>query len=182
MISEKKHVENGLFIMKKLTLYIAIFIGVVALLPERITLPVKGATPADWNAKSFWFEPWGTSGVHKGIDIFARKGTDVLSTTDGIVVFHGNLPKGGQVVLVLGPRWRLHYFAHLNSINTAFGSFVRSGEKIGTVGDSGNAKGKPAHLHYAIVRLYPAFWAMDATTQGYKKALFINPDHFLRDQ
>lgn len=84
---------------KKITLSIAILIGIVALLPERTTIPVKGATPSDWNAKSFWFEPWGSSGVHKGIDIFARKGTDVVSTTDGIVVFHGNLPKGGQVVV-----------------------------------------------------------------------------------
>ena len=51
-------------------------LGVVAvltaglLIPERAVIPVEGATPRDWNAKSFWYEPWGISGVHKGIDIF----------------------------------------------------------------------------------------------------------------
>ena len=45
-------------------------LGVLALglaLPERREIPVLAATSADWNAKTFWFEPWGSSGVHKGI-------------------------------------------------------------------------------------------------------------------
>jgi hypothetical protein len=37
------------------------------LLPERIRIPVAGASARDWNPKSFWFEPWGTSGVHKSL-------------------------------------------------------------------------------------------------------------------
>ncbi|MEJ2591980.1 MAG: M23 family metallopeptidase, partial [Candidatus Thiodiazotropha sp.] len=117
------------------------------LLPERIVIPVAQATPADWNRQSFWYEPWGASGVHKGIDIFGRIGTDVVSTTDGIVLFAGHLSRGGNVVLVLGPRWRLHYFAHLNSIGASALHPVAAGETIGTLGDSGNAKGKPPHLH-----------------------------------
>ena len=89
------------------------------LLPERIQIPVAGASAKDWNSKSFWFEPWGSSGVHKGIDIFGKTGTPVLSTTDGVVLFTGEIAKGGKVVLMLGPRWRLHYFAHLDSIRAS---------------------------------------------------------------
>lgn len=148
-------------------------------LPERIRIPVAGASARDWNPKSFWFEPWGTSGVHKGIDIFGKTGTPVLSTTDGMVVFAGELAKGGKVVLVLGPRWRLHYFAHLDSIRTRPGMPVASGSTIGTLGASGNAQGKPPHLHYAIVRLLPAPWKIDGATQGYKKAFFIDPHAYL---
>ncbi|CAN7374357.1 M23 family metallopeptidase [Acidovorax sp. LjRoot129] len=151
------------------------------LLPERIQIPVAGATARDWNPKSFWFEPWGSSGVHKGIDIFGKTGTPVLSTTDGFVLFTGEIAKGGKVVLVLGPRWRLHYFAHLDSIRTGALSWVASGEPVGTLGASGNAQGKPPHLHYSIVRMLPAPWKMDGSTQGYKKALFIDPGAYLQD-
>ena len=76
----------------------------------------------------------------------------------------------------------IHYFAHLYSIDTTIASVVTSGATIGTVGDSGNAKGKPAHLHYAIVRMYPVPWEIDQSTQGYKKAFFIDPGAFLREK
>ncbi|MBC6904156.1 M23 family peptidase [Saccharophagus sp. K07] len=165
---------------KKVLLVIAVILIGGFLLPERISIPVKGATAKDWHPKSFWFEPWGTSGVHKGIDIFAKLGQPVVSTTDGIVLYKGHLAKGGNVVLVLGPKWRLHYFAHLHTIDTAWFNIVTSGEPIGKVGDSGNAKGKPAHVHYSIVRIFPAPWAMDRSTQGVKKAFFIDPDKYLR--
>ena len=150
------------------------------IVPERTMIPVAGAHPNDWNSQSFWFVPGGKSGVHKGIDIFAKLGTPVLSTTDGVVIFRGELGMGGKVVAVLGPKWRVHYFAHLDQINTSLFQPVGSGARIGTVGNTGNAAGKPAHLHYSIVRLVPAPWAMDSSTQGYKKAFFIDPNRYLQ--
>ena len=149
------------------------------LLPERAVIPVAGATSDSWNPKSFWYEPWGTSGVHKGIDIFAKLGTDVISTTDGLVISTGQIEKGGNIVIILGSRWRFHYFAHLNTIDTSSFHFVSRGEKIGTVGDTGNAKGKPPHLHYAVVRMIPAPWALDRSTQGWKKMFFMDPGNYL---
>lgn len=168
--------------MKKLKKFILAVVALVAIgfvIPERKEIPVVGATKNDWNPKTFWFEPWGSSGVHKGIDIFGKLGTGVTSTTDGIVVYTGELPKGGKVVIVLGPKWRFHYFAHLNTIDTSPFSFVNSGELIGTLGDTGNAKGKQPHVHYSIVRLIPAPWAIDSSTQGYKKSIFIDPGLYL---
>lgn len=88
-----------------LIVFAILAIGFIA--PERIRIPVVGASKADWNKKSFWFEPWGTSGVHKGIDIFGRLGSAVASTTDGFVVYTGDIAKGGKVIIVLGPKWRL---------------------------------------------------------------------------
>lgn len=167
-------------ILKKVLLTTAIIITPGFLIPERITIPVAGATSKDWHPKSFWFEPWGTSGVHKGIDIFASQGQPVVSTTHGAVLFKGNLSKGGNVVLVLGPKWRLHYYAHLQTIDASWFSIVKSGEFIGRVGDSGNAKGKPAHLHYSILRIFPTPWAIDKSTQGFKKAFFIDPGTYLK--
>lgn len=41
--------------------------------PNHPRIPVRAASRADWNPATFWHERWGRSGVHKGIDIFARK-------------------------------------------------------------------------------------------------------------
>ncbi len=110
------------------------------LIPEPVFMPVKGATSKDWNAKSFWYEPWGSSGTHKGVDIFAKKATPIVATTHMWVLYKGVLSKGGSVVLGLGPKWRLHYFAHMQSIDEDIGYFVKAGQRFATVGDSGNAK------------------------------------------
>lgn len=163
----------------KISLAIAILLGIGFVIPERIVIPVQGASVNDWNATTFWYEPWGSSGVHKGIDIFGAQATPVLSTTHGIVLFSGELARGGKALLVLGPGWRLHYYAHLHSIDTSLFQLVKSGDTIATLGDSGNAKGKPPHLHYSIIRMIPLPWAMDLSTQGYKKAFFIDPGKYL---
>ncbi len=165
----------------KISIAVLILLSIGFVIPERIVIPVEAASVKDWNPKTFWYEPWGTSGVHKGIDIFGTQGTPVLSSTDGIVLFSGQLHKGGKVVLVLGPKWRFHYYAHLDSIHTTMFSPVKSGEYIATLGDSGNAKGKPPHLHYSIVRLLPLPWKIDNSTQGYKKAFFIDPGKYLTE-
>ena len=156
---------------------ILLIIGFV--LPEKRVMPVIGATVSDWNKDTFWYEPWGSSGVHKGIDIFANKNTDVVSTTGGVVLFEGSLSKGGNVIIVLGPKWRFHYYAHLESVIVSRFEFVSANQKIGTVGDSGNAKGKPPHLHYSIVTLFPYFWQITTETQGWKKMFFLDPGKFI---
>lgn len=149
--------------------------------PEAKTIPVKGADKGDWAENSFWFEPWGTSGVHKGIDIFAKKGTDLLAAVDGIVVRVGVWPKGGKHIVILGPKWRVHYYAHMDSIAVEKFQWVKAGQKVGSVGNSGNAKGKPAHLHYTISSIYPRFWAITDETQGGRKAFYLDPHKYLTE-
>jgi murein DD-endopeptidase MepM/ murein hydrolase activator NlpD len=149
------------------------------LMPESMTIPVLGASSQDWNHDTFWHEPWGKSGVHKGIDIFSSKGTPVVTATNGVVVFKGYLKLGGNVVVVLGPKWRIHYYAHLDTIGTHIGDIVGMSERLGTVGNTGNAQGKPAHLHYSILSLFPYPWRWDGATQGWLKMVFLNPSEKL---
>jgi len=133
-------------------LIISLLIAVAGLLlPATSLVPVKAAGSKDWNPNTFWYEPWGASGVHKGVDIFSKKNTDVISPGYGLVLYTGELKLGGKVVISLNSKWRLHYFAHLNRINTSPGALIRAGETIGTVGNSGNAAGKQPHLHYSII-------------------------------
>ncbi len=156
----------------------AVFVA-ACLLPEKPQIPVKGASSQDWNHQTFWHEPWGKSGVHKGIDIFSPADTPVIASTYGLVIFKGNVALGGNVVAVLGPKWRIHYYAHLKDFDARFGSLVANSEKIGTVGNSGNAKDKPPHLHYSIITLVPYLWRWDSSTQGWKKIFILNPSEML---
>lgn len=148
------------------------------LLPEHPRIPVQGATRADWNQKSFWFEPWGKSGVHKGIDIFAKQGAPVTAAVPGLVVYRGQMGIGGNVALVLGPKWRLHYYAHLDQ-SKPLPFFVAAGEPVGAVGTSGNAAGKPPHLHYAVLSIVPLPWRYSSATQGWKQMFFLDPSQML---
>ncbi len=159
------------------------FLGVIVLgfiIPDARKVPVVGATKNDWNKDSFWYEPWGTSGVHKGVDIFATEGTPVIAGSPMLVLYRGYIKKGGNIVVGLGPKWRLHYFAHLEKINLDLGWFTTSDGLIGTVGDTGNAKGKQPHLHFSVLSLIPLPWLIDGATQGYKKAFYLNPITYYR--
>jgi peptidoglycan LD-endopeptidase LytH len=162
-----------------LTILTIIIIGLI--LPQQFSIPVEGASKSSYNENSFWYYPWGTSVTHKGVDIFAKEGTNVRSSTSGLVIYCGQINKGGNVVLILGPKWRLHYYAHLQTIKTSAFTWANKAEVIGTVGTTGNAAGKPPHLHYAIATLIPYFWRVDRDRQGWKKMFYLNPIDYLEN-
>lgn len=165
---------------RRLLVIISIVIIIGSLLPQTFTNPVAGADDNSYNKKSFWYYPWGKSVTHKGVDIFAKEGTNVRSSTYGLVLFSGEIKVGGNVVLVLGPKWRLHYYAHLKKIDRGFLSWLTPNEKIGEVGTTGNARGKSPHLHYSIVTLIPYPWRIDSDKQGWKKMFYLNPIVFFK--
>ena len=149
-------------------------------MPQQLVLPVHGAAVDDWNKDSFWYEPWSESGVHKGIDIFGERGTAVVTATPGVVVFSGKLELGGNAVYILGPKWRMHYYAHMDSVNVKTGESVYAGKTIGTIGTSGNAADSDPHLHYAIQRLIPDISRYAGGSQGWKRMFYLNPDEELQ--
>lgn len=151
------------------------------LIPQNLEMPVQGASKSDYNSKSFWFYPWGRSVTHKGVDIFAKTGTTINSSTSGIVLYSGEIGMGGKFVAILGPKWRLHYYAHLDKIKTTPFSFVSKKSTIGTVGTSGNAAGKSPHLHYAIATFVPYVWRIDFDKQGWKKMFYLNPIKYIEE-
>ena len=140
---------------RKITLIgLASLLAINLLMPTKIQNPVDGCGRESYNPKSFW-HPWGDH-KHAGIDIFAKKGKNVHPAIGGIVVATGhNLGAGGNCILILSSGWRLHYYAHLNEINTNIGAIVAQKSVIGKVGNTGNAKGKPPHLHYSISSIIP---------------------------
>lgn len=151
------------------------------LLPQSLKMPVDKATKNDFNAHSFWYFPWGKSVTHKGVDIFAKENTPIYAPVKGLVLYTGKNKRGGNVALIIGAKWRVHYLAHMKEVKTSALSWVNHQTLVGTVGSSGNAKGKSPHLHYAIVTLIPYPWRYDAESkQGWKKIFYLNPISFLR--
>jgi murein DD-endopeptidase MepM/ murein hydrolase activator NlpD len=120
--------------------------------PPRLPIPVAGIKPIE--LVDTFGAPRSGGRHHAGIDIFAARGRTVRSTTRGVVLFVGENRLGGRTVRVLGPGCRRHYYAHLEKYgDVKRGQWIEAGYEIGTVGTSGNARGTPPHLHYAIYGL-----------------------------
>lgn len=117
--------------------------------PTALPVPVEGVRPRA--LRDTWGGARSEGRRHEGIDIFARRDTPVLSTTEGIVTRVGTNRLGGLVVWVTGPGGQRHYYAHLERYaDVEAGMRIEAGRVLGYVGDSGNAKGTPPHLHYGI--------------------------------
>lgn len=123
-----------------------------------IVCPVPGAEFVnDWH--------YARSGgrKHKGNDLFADLGTPVLATADGTVRSRDDVDSwqpgsehglGGKTVSITTEQGTWWYYAHLDEIADSVkpGTRVRAGEKIGTVGNTGNARHTPPHLHLGYYR------------------------------
>lgn len=102
--------------------------------------------------QSFWGAPrGGGTRSHKGIDIFAKRGTPVVAATNGFISDTGNRGLGGkQVWLRDGIFGQSLYYAHLDSLVVSGGYRVKVGDTLGFVGNTGNAKTTSPHLHFGI--------------------------------
>ena len=93
---------------------------------------------------------------HHGVDIFAPRGTPVLAAADGRVRRVRETRLGGKVVWV---RESVHeaslYYAHLDSQHVSNGQMVERGDTVGFVGNTGNARTTPPHLHFGLYRRGP---------------------------
>lgn len=90
---------------------------------------------------------------HEGVDIFAKKGTPVIAPTSGYISRVSTNNLGGKVVWMQDKkRQHSYYFAHLDSQLVKPGVIVKQGDTLGTVGNTGNARYTPSHLHFGIYR------------------------------
>jgi murein DD-endopeptidase MepM/ murein hydrolase activator NlpD len=121
-------------------------------MPPSTTLPVPVEGVRASHIAATFGAPRGSDRTHAGVDIFAKRGTPVLSTTRGIVVSIRESGLGGRQVWVMGPGRERHYYAHLDDWEPGLetGDLVVAGSTLGTVGTTGNARGTPPHLHYGI--------------------------------
>ncbi|MSP19813.1 MAG: LysM peptidoglycan-binding domain-containing protein [Bdellovibrionales bacterium] len=86
---------------------------------------------------------------HEGIDIAAPKGTQVLASRSGHVIYSGSKISGyGKMVILRHPDTYATVYAHLSKINVKKGDFVSRGQSLGKVGSTGRSTGP--HLHFEV--------------------------------
>jgi murein DD-endopeptidase MepM/ murein hydrolase activator NlpD len=117
---------------------------------QTLAMPVHQVTKK--GIANTWQAPRGTDRLHQGQDIFAPRGTPILSATEGYIVRIGENSLGGQTVSVVGAGGRVYYYAHLDSYapRIAEGDYVTTKTVLGYVGTTGNAAGTPPHLHFGV--------------------------------
>ena len=103
------------------------------------------------NVISVFGDKRGKTRLHQGIDIKAPKGTPVSATAAGFIERVKEGGSGGKQVYLRDGKGRLFYYAHLDSWSVEEYAVVEAGDELGTVGDTGNAKGTTPHLHFEIL-------------------------------
>lgn len=115
-----------------------------------IAAPVQFAWPVPGKVRR-GFAPRGKAGTHDGIDLVGAKGDPVRAAAPGLVWFAGKEPNlyGNVVILDHGKGWFSAY-AKLSRLTVKKGEQVRSGERVGLVGNTGSTK--TTELHFEIRR------------------------------
>lgn len=113
--------------------------------------------------------------AHDAIDIPAPAGTPVVAVADGEIIKLFQSERGGTTIYQLSSDKKLvFYYAHLQRYADGLvpGKFVKQGEIIGYVGDTGNAGVGNFHLHFSI--------SVVADPKRYWEGSNINPYPLLR--
>ncbi|MDE6847010.1 MAG: peptidoglycan DD-metalloendopeptidase family protein [Lachnospiraceae bacterium] len=100
--------------------------------------------------------------LHEGIDYVAEKGTDIAAAADGVVYETGFSSEHGNYVVLLHINGDMTYYCHCDEIIAEKDAQVKRGEKIATVGSTGQATGP--HLHFALSQF----------------GRFVNPEEYMR--
>ena len=110
--------------------------------------PIYG--PVSWS--DTFGAPRADVSYHHGDDIFAPLGAPILAVADGTLFSVGWNDIGGLRVWLRDGAGNEFYYAHLSALSTTAvnGAVVRAGDVIGFVGNTGDARGTPYHLHFEI--------------------------------
>jgi murein DD-endopeptidase MepM/ murein hydrolase activator NlpD len=116
-----------------------------------LQIPVAGIRPEQ--LQDTYTQSRSEGRTHNAIDIMAARNTPVVAAVDGTVVKLFQSERGGITLYQLGTDNRtVYYYAHLERYadGLAENRFMRRGELLGYVGDSGNAGRDNCHLHFSI--------------------------------
>ena len=120
-----------------------------------LSFPVQGGGTRDIGS-GFGAPRDAGSRAHHGVDIFADRGTPVRAVADGRVRTGSGGIGGNHVWLsscmlgVTGVTGARYYYAHLDDFAVDSGARVETGDILGFVGNTGNARTTPPHLHFGI--------------------------------
>ncbi len=114
------------------------------------------STPSIWPTKGWMSSRFGyrispftgQKEFHKGIDISARINASIVAPAGGIVSFVGRDHGYGKVLTINHGYGLMTKYAHLNKSLVKKGQYIKRGETIALVGNTGRSTGP--HLHYEV--------------------------------
>lgn len=129
---------------------------------RELVIPVLNVRPSELS-DTFTDSRGGGERLHEAIDIMAPRGTSVIAAGPGTIEKLFRSDAGGNTIYVRSADGRtIHYYAHMQEYAKGLkeGQKVRRGQRLGTVGSSGNASADAPHLHFAILQTTPdaAWW------------------------
>ncbi len=107
--------------------------------PSHLIFPVEGRISSKFGKRG--------RKHHKGIDLVANKGTPIVASGDGEVIFSGR-QRGYGLTVVVDHGQFMTLYAHASKLIARNGDRVRQGDYIAKVGRTGNARG--VHLHFEL--------------------------------
>ena len=143
----------------------------------RLGIPVTGVSAADL-VDTYTDERGDGSRLHEAIDIMADEGTSVVAAAPGTVERLFRSDAGGNTIYVRSEDGEtIYYYAHLAEYAQGLqeGQQVRRGQRLGTVGSSGNADPSAPHLHFEVMRT-------TSQAEWWEPATSVNPYPLLTRQ
>ena len=115
-----------------------------------MTWPVPGFSRISSNFGRRTSPIWGGSEFHSGVDIAGAgiHGAAVVAAGDGVVLSVGWRSSYGNTVIIDHGNGVTTLYAHLSGFNVSVGQEVSAGQRIGSVGSTGDSTGP--HLHWEV--------------------------------
>ncbi|MEM7737566.1 MAG: M23 family metallopeptidase [Deinococcota bacterium] len=123
-----------------------------------LLMPVQGIRVSQ--VADTWGAPRSGGRRHEGQDIFATRGTPIYAAADGIITRITDRTLGGTSLFITVRGGHRHYYTHLDAYAEGIyvGQPITTDTLIGYVGNTGNARTTPPHLHFGV---YTASGAID---------------------
>lgn len=109
-------------------------------------MPVSGITSTPFGAQRYVNGE--ARSPHSGIDTAAAEGTPVFSPLAGKVLLKESMYLNGNTIVVGHGYGLVSVFSHLHEFQVNQGDWVKTGQQIATVGQTGRATGP--HLHWGV--------------------------------
>lgn len=119
----------------------------------------RDVTPAGWPVKHGWIssrygertDPFsGKRTHHDGLDFVGKRGSDVLSVANGVVVWSGNRSGYGKTVEIDHGNGYQTRYAHNDSLEVQPGDSIKAGQVIAKLGSTGRAQAP--HVHFEVLQ------------------------------
>jgi murein DD-endopeptidase MepM/ murein hydrolase activator NlpD len=129
-----------------------------------LSKPVEGSYSSPFGLRRFFNNQ--PRKPHSGLDIVAPEGTPVKAAADGIINNIGDYFFNGKTVFIDHGLGMITMYCHLSNIAVKLNDYIKQGDIIGTVGQTGRVTG--AHLH----------WSITLNNTSINPLLFLSDDKF----